>query len=418
MPGIYRLAQSSALILTLLVGACSDQRTPATEAPKKTTSLTSDVRTLCADVEARYAYFEERANHWGDACKTAVIRATSLEGKAGSLAILETLVDDLYDPHISLNTNTQSSPRLIPSGADLRVEQIGDAVFIIGVRPGSGAANAGVFVGDEVVSFNGLELNRLAETRIHSGLADATSDRRIWAINAAIAGQRDQPRNIEVRRGETILTFSLGTPEPASTDMPITYRTIGDQIGYIRVNNRLGDTATVEAFDVALETLRSTDGLILDLRSTPGGGGTNVAEPIMGRFIEAKTAYQTTVYPNGRMDERAIRPVGPWTYDKRLVVLVGPWTGSMGEGMAIGFDGMERGQVIGSPMAGLAGGADQNDQIRLDYTGVLVWIPTYDLRHIDGTPRHEWLPPLAGISDNGNESDLLLEKALEILRGK
>jgi carboxyl-terminal processing protease len=42
-------------------------------------------------------------------------------------------------------------------------------------------------------------------------------------------------------------------------------------------------------------------------------------------------------------------------YKKPVVVLVGNWTGSMGEGIAIGFEGIKRAKIVGTKMAGLLG---------------------------------------------------------------
>ena len=82
----------------------------------------------------------------------------------------------------------------------------------------------------------------------------------------------------------------------------------------------------------------------------------------MGRFISEAQPYQRHDLPT-EMREYGIRqfwaeyvgPRGPFSYDAPLVVLVGRWTGSMGEGLAIGLDGMDRATVIGMPMARLRG---------------------------------------------------------------
>ena len=185
-----------------------------------------------------------------------------------------------------------------------------------------------------------------------------------------------------------------------------------DRIGFIRFNNSLRNSETVAAFNEALDSFESTEGLIIDLRNTPGGGNTGVAEPIMGRFVDTATAYQKTVLPDGTEIDRETQPTGPWTYTPPVVVLSGRWTGSMGEGMTIGFDGMQRATVLSSQMAGLAGGTDP---IALDHTGLSLWLPVYDLRHLDGTPRHNWRPEALSVSDNGNGPDLVLEQAQALL---
>jgi len=83
----------------------------------------------------------------------------------------------------------------------------------------------------------------------------------------------------------------------------------------------------------------------------------------------------------------------------------------MGEGVTIGLDGTGRADVVGSAMARLAGGTEPID---LPKTGFAVWLPTYDLLHVEGTPRHRWLPQPGNrrVTDTGNGEDTALEAAI------
>jgi carboxyl-terminal processing protease len=123
----------------------------------------------------------------------------------------------------------------------------------------------------------------------------------------------------------------------------------------------------------------------------------------MGRFVSEAQPYQRHDLP-AEMNEYGIRrlwdeyvaPRGPFIYEAPIVVLVGRWTASMGEGLAIGLDGMGRATVIGTPMAGLRGAL--YEQI-LPHTGIPVRIPAERLFHVDGTPREDFIPlPLSAIS--------------------
>lgn len=397
--------------LTLIAAACTSLDHQGSKAPSNV-AITQAVKTVCKEVPRKYAYFEARSTHWGETCLRAQQEAALQEGRRGSLAILERMVDDLYDSHASLNANNQKSPRLVPSGSDLFIEVREDRYIITAVRPMSGAAKAGVSVGDEFVSFNKIPPNELAMTRIHAGKTNVSADRLIWAINAAVAGTRSEPRAIEIRRADALLSFDLGAPEVSLPEHPISVEKLSENIGYVRFNNSLGSSNTVAEFTEALESLRQTGGIILDMRETPSGGNTSVAEPILGRFVQERTAYQRTVKRSGRTYTPKIKPTGRWSYDKPVVILVGRWTGSMGEGIAIGFDGMSRGKVMGSPMARLAGGTKA---IKLKGLGISLNLPTYDLHHLNGTPRHNWAPPEIVIADNGASEDLLLALAINAL---
>lgn len=76
----------------------------------------------------------------------------------------------------------------------------------------------------------------------------------------------------------------------------------------------------------------------------------------------------------------------------------------MGEGMAIGFDGMKRAKIIGTEMAGLIG-AISNFQL----TEIGFQFPTERLYHINGTPRENFLPEM--LTQNSEET---IQKAKEI----
>ncbi|MEM1106760.1 MAG: S41 family peptidase [Pseudomonadota bacterium] len=411
--------RSAAILLAGALAGCAQMAAPDARVPGAETPARLDIDVLCSEIRDRYVYFDARAGHWDAACANAAGQAETADTLVAQIAVVERLLDDLYDPHINLGTNTRASPRLVPSGSDLWFENAGGQFVVAAVRPGSGAARAGVALGDALVRFNGLSPEALWQSRIHTPSNPLPAARTSWALNAAIAGRYDAPRRLEVRRGGAVLAFDLADPMPAQAASPVTADILPGRIGYIRFNNSLGADETVAAFDDALETLRGTAGLILDLRDTPSGGNTGVAEPILGRLVAALAPYQVAVYPGGREAQAQITPRGPWTYGAPIIALCGRWTGSMGEGMVIGLDGTRRAKVMGSAMAGLAGGTEP---LVLPQSGLTVWLPTYDLRHLDGTPRHQWMPgagaePGDFRADFGDGRDMLLARARRALAG-
>jgi carboxyl-terminal processing protease len=111
--------------------------------------------------------------------------------------------------------------------------------------------------------------------------------------------------------------------------------------------------------------------------------------------------------------QEEVAPRGPFTYQGRLVVLVDHWTGSMGEGIAIGIDAMHRGMVIGTTMGQLAGATED---VPLPRTGLTIALPTQELFHVDGTPRHRWVPPVIVAPTSGNaDDDSVLARARTLL---
>ena len=354
-------------------------------------------------VRDTYAYWDEKKTDW-DAVRTRLRpQVARAQSDADLISILEDALSELYDSHAHLGVNTSSSPRLIPSGTDLWAEWDEGQAVITAVRAQSAAAKQGITPGMVVRSIGGEPVDDAVSKWMPRSLTTPDSTARDWALRAALAGRHGDPVALRLARNGTERRVQFQPEHLQTPDGPIGARLLPDSIGYIRLENSLGHMQTLTAFDSTLGALRETRGLILDLRNTPGGGNTTVARGIMGRFISEAQPYQRHDLP-AEMREYGIRrlwaeyvgPRGPFSYDAPLVVLVGRWTGSMGEGLAIGLDGIGRATVIGTPMARLRGALYEHI---LPHTGIPVRIPAERLFHVDGTPRENFIPlPLSAIS--------------------
>jgi carboxyl-terminal processing protease len=132
-------------------------------------------------------------------------------------------------------------------------------------------------------------------------------------------------------------------------------------VGYLRINNSLGQQEIVRAFDKVLAEFNDVQALVIDLRDTPSGGNSAVARGIMGRLVDSMLPYQrhelvAEFRSTGirRVWDEYVAPRGS-PFLKPIVVLVGRWTGSMGEGLAIGLNATRGALVLGQPMAHLLG---------------------------------------------------------------
>jgi len=148
----------------------------------------------------------------------------------------------------------------------------------------------------------------------------------------------------------------------------------------------------VDEFDAALDALRDTRGLILDVRYN-WGGNTGVAEPIMGRFISKDAQYASMAKrkETGLSDPwpNFVRARGPWTYTQPLVVLVNHWSESMAEGVAMGLDGMERARVVGTRMAGMGAGVEH---LELPNSRIVLQISAEPIYQVNGSLRSDFRP--------------------------
>ncbi|HVK68703.1 MAG TPA: S41 family peptidase [Polyangium sp.] len=382
--------------------------------------VAADVDQLVMEIRENYGYFAEPSIDWDAVRRRHAARAADVRTKAEQVALFEVVLDELHDAHAHLGTNTRHSFRLVPSGADLWAELEGTRAIVTQVRPGSAAARAGLRAGQEILAIGGVPVARAIAERLGTATASTDPTAHAWALRSLLAGRHDERRRLRIVTAAGPRELELDAPEVPSGNGPLEQRRLAGDVGYLRIHNSLGDDALVPAFDAALAALADCRALILDLRDTPGGGNTAIAEALLGRFVRAPLPYQKHELPGvgwqgrSRVWVQYVLPRGPSTYEKPLAVLVDHWTGSMGEGMAIGVDGMRRGVVVGTAMAGLKGAITSST---LNQSGIRFAIPVERLFHIDGTPRHRWLPPerVGLVGHDAPGEDAILARALEIL---
>jgi carboxyl-terminal processing protease len=369
-----------------------------------------------------YGYFDIKTTNWNQVKEIYSPLAEKTVNKTEFIKLLESCIGELYDNHTHLLTNLPDSYRLVPSGLDIWAEFENDKCIIKEVRKGSGAYLAGMLPGMEIININNIPIEN-AITPLLGKCADKQDiETRNWALRTVLAGTHDTKRTFTVKHSGSLLSFEPDREKMISEyfDYPetIEYDTLDRNFGYIKINNSLGDNSTIAAFDSALASLWNTEGLIIDLRETPGGGNSTVARGIMSRFISKEMPYQRHEVPG---EERVTGVKWSWVeyvsprgeiYAKPVAVLVDHWTGSMGEGIAIGFSGIDRARIIGTNMARLVGA---KYDFRLPNTGIGISYSAEKLFHINGTPRENYTPDIP-VTPDASGNDKILEKGLDILR--
>lgn len=404
--------------LTMLAAAIASASCLAAQT---TSDFQSDFDVAIESIAATYAYFDAKATRWDDVSALYAADLHAVESRDQFIELLERVVDELYDPHAQLSTHLEGSSRLVPSGTDLWAEWRDGEATITQVRNGSDAARAGLRLGAVVDAINGVPIGDAVEARMGRSYDHSVLAARDWALRSVLAGRHGSPRRLDVRERDATRTVELPAGNQfARASTPLDASEIRPGIGYVRFNDSLGDVAAVAAFNRALETLRQTRGLIIDLRDTPSGGNTGVAEGILGRFVEREQPYQKHALPAdartgapGRSWFAHVSPRSGFTYTQPVAVLVNRWTGSMGEGLAIGFDATRTGTVVGTQMAGLVGATTR---IVLPRTGIGINLPFERLFHVNGTPREAFQPTvLVDVAHATAGRDPFIEAAVEVL---
>jgi carboxyl-terminal processing protease len=349
-----------------------------------------DVDVLANFVAARYAYLNAKKIDW-----TAVTRYYRAEYAAaksgrGQFAVLESMLDELYDPHSHLTSNYRDSWRL--PAYDVWAEPREESFVVTEVRSGSPAQKSGVRAGDEIVAIDGRPVRDAIAARLPRFLSAPDHPAAQWALLSALSGRHDRPRELEIRsatKGTRDVNIPISSDDSVAR-AAVSFRAIGD-VAYISITT-FGDVAVVAQFDRALESAKYAKALIVDVRNNDGGD-TAVMRPIAGRFLTRRMQYAWMARRSGaglgaRWPEY-IDPRGPWTYSGRLVILVDRWTQSVAEGFAMAMSETRNAIVVGTPMAGLGAAIAK---IHLPQNDVDAQISAEPVYAIDGAPRSSFKP--------------------------
>ena len=356
----------------------------------------SAARGLDELIGEKYAYLDKLPG--GALPRSTVLDAErrAVADRAGLLRYAEDRMASLADHHAITGSSFAYSWAVVPTFADLWIVERHGSYIIDAVRAGSPAESAGVRRGDRLVSVGGIETGAaVVEFWRRLGL-DVTPRRMGYAARVLAAGRRDRDRRLGVEApGGAVRTLTLTSLYKLRRDQAPLSVASSPGSTTIRVNNSLGNDTVIADFDRVMSGVPPGADLTLDLRETPSGGNTTVARAIMGWFVGETRGYQVHNRPE---EERATGIAHQWLEevlpragkhrDRLPTVLVGRWTGSMGEGLAIGFAAVGA-SVRGDSMAGLNGSVED---LPLGDTGVLVKLPTERLMTVTGQPREDFRP--------------------------
>jgi hypothetical protein len=384
-----------ALVSPLLLGAGDAPATP---------DYAADARSIERLVNEDYAYLDRFENGRMPMSDKLRAEAEAVDSREGLIRYAERALTTLADHHAITGSSLADSWALVPSYSDLWIE--GPDYAITAVREGSPAEQAGIMPGDRLVAVGGLSIAQAVELFWAELGLPVTGERAEYASRVLAAGRRNAPRQLRIARGSRTRDLDLANlyaaqardPVPVSVSLEVTgteRSAAGSTTAYvIRFNDSLGDGTTIAAFDAAMAGARGK-AVVLDLTDTASGGNTSVARAIMGWFVDKPTGYQMHTLP---AEERQTGVARQWIeqvlpragkhHDGPVTVRVGRWTGSMGEGLAIGFDAIGA-HIEGGPMAGLLGAVYD---YKLEQSGLVIKFPVERLFHVDGTPRERFVP--------------------------
>lgn len=315
------------------------------------------------------------------------------------------MFESLGDPYSTYFTSAEFSKYMesatgVYEGIGVVVTEDDQGVtYVIAPQKGTPAEEAGIKTGDKIIKVDGEDVTTIG------------SD----AVVAKVKGPADTTVNITIARGEEIIEMQLvrKTIEAKTVES----RLIGDK-GYIQISEFTDKTA--DDFETQLGELlaQNITGLVIDLRSNPGGGvkeAVEIADRILG---ETMVVY--TVDKNGEKTEYTSD--GTEQLNLPMVALVDGGSASSAEILAGALQDTGAAQLVGTKTFGK--GIVQEIISLTDGGGFKVtnseyFTPNGNNIHEKGLEPNIVIEATDFMKNNffTDEEDVQLQKALQVLSG-
>lgn len=320
--------------------------------------------------------------------------------------IYEGYVNGLNDPY-SVYYNEEATKELLETtsgqyqgiGAVMTQDQTTHYLMVMNVYQGSPAEKAGLLEGDIIYQVDDKKINKEDSTEVVS-----------W-----IRGEAGTDVTIHVYRGESLDEVDIIATRAVVDSQTVEYELKDDGVGYLRVSEF--DTVTYDQFAAALTELENqgAKGLIIDLRSNPGGDVETTCKMLRLLLPEGMIVY--TEDKNGEKAEYTCDQASG--FNLPLEILVDGNSASASEIFAGAIQDYGIGDIVGTTTYGK--GIVQNLYDLMD--GTYLKITTAEYFTPNGrTINKIGLEPDVEVKYEYNEADPTvdnqLEKAMEVIREK
>ena len=306
-------------------------------------------------IDANYAHFALKSIDWNDVHKRFRARLETVTNDDDFYRLLFQLVNELRDTHSWLDNYKVEQPTGV---REAPTDMFQGKPYVVG----------GDYAGWGILAVDGMTPQQKIEA-LRPVLKARSSERAFVrdAVRALLSGKVGEPVTVQLvspaGKTETLTLTRNGSsrPHPAPAMMQITrqrtvhYAVLPSGIGYIQIESFNGRGEIDEEFSRALEAVRATPALVLDVRDNPGGFG---HAAIVGRLLKGRTDFGISFRRNGpfhndfsRLDMHA-DPSGPWQYTRPIALLVNDVTGSAADLFTLEVRRASHVTVIGSTTHG------------------------------------------------------------------
>ena len=241
-------------------------------------------------------------------------------------------LDDTYSKYMTSNEFQEQNQSINSKlyGIGINIASISGKIYIVNVLKNAPADNQGVMAGDIILKVND----------------DNVAGQSIYHCAQLIRGDKDAIVDLTLLRGSEKLIKSIKREEIKIKS--VEYKNLSDDIGYIRISSFIGlDTA--KDFVIALNKLKDSKALILDLRGNSGGLFQN-AILISDLFLKKGTIVQVIARKNKKNVYSASSD--GCIYENPLAVLIDEDTASASEILSAALRDNNRAILIGTKTFG------------------------------------------------------------------
>jgi carboxyl-terminal processing protease len=381
------------------------------------------------DIDEHYYDPEFGGVKWQDIHQRYLPLVESAKDDKDFYPILDRMTAELHDAHTRFSSPEQWENRKKHQGVSIgfRAGYVEDKVVVLDVFPDSNAAHAGVEPGMIVSGLDGQPIDYRLEEAAQRVLPSSTARvTKLRILGNLVAGPLEAPFTASLQRADGSTFDVKFARQILSTAPHVTSQKLSSGFAYIRFDEF--HPSLVKDFKTAVENLRTTPGLILDLRRNRGGVGATL-EAMAALFLDSKTLFErrmsrkqvTASERDGHHAEEKqvfVGKNGGRIYSAPVVILVSEYSASATEVFSAGMQDSGRAKLVGSPSCGCVLGITHDRVMKgggvLEISEIL-WFSPKD-RKLEGEgviPDRVAVPTITSLQE---KHDLVLEEGEKMLQ--
>jgi carboxyl-terminal processing protease len=417
------------ILAALLLGLAASLATNGTSRSLSPKEREAVFEKVWKDVDEHYYDPEFGGVNWKEVRERYLPLVKAAKDDPEFYSVLDHMTGELHDAHTRFTAPEQWANRKKHQGVSIgfRPVYVEGKVVVQDVFPGSNAAQAGIEPGMIVTALDGQPIaERLSEgtkTVLPYSTERAT---RLRILSTVFSGSLETPFAATLERPDGSSFEVKFARQILSLEPRVISRKLTSGFGYIRFDEF--HPSLVKDFKADVENLRTTPGLILDLRRNRGGVGATL-EAMAALFFNNKTLFERRMSRkqvsaserDGHKTEETqvfVGKHGGQIYSAPVVILVSEYSASATEVFSAGMQDSGRAALMGSQSCGCVLGITHDRVMKgggvLEISEVLWFSPKNRKLEGEGViPDRAATPTVASLQE---KRDLVLEEGEKMLQ--